>query len=86
MWASCPVRQMNVEAYQGKINKTYGTKFEMLVVYYSQLMSVAYGSTVKETGLDGQVIRQVVFQHQVMHSTGVINHELSESKENTVLH
>ena len=53
----CPVCQMNVEVYQENINKTYGTKFDMPVVYYSQLMSVAYGSTAKEAGLDGQVIR-----------------------------
>ena len=53
----CPVCQMNVEVYQDNINKTYGTKFKMPVVYYSQLMSVAYGSNAKEAGLDGQVIR-----------------------------
>ena len=53
----CPVCQMNVEVYQDNINKTYGTKFAMPVVYYSQLMSVAYGDTAKQAGLDGQVIR-----------------------------
>jgi len=51
------VCQMNVEVYQENINKTYGTKFDMPVVYYSQLMSVAYGSSAKDAGLDGQVIR-----------------------------
>ncbi|MDD9855318.1 MAG: CoB--CoM heterodisulfide reductase iron-sulfur subunit B family protein, partial [Gammaproteobacteria bacterium] len=35
----CPVCQMNVEVYQENINKTYATKFDMPVVYYSQLMS-----------------------------------------------
>jgi len=29
----------------------------MQVVYYSQLMSVAYGSVLKEAGLDGHVIQ-----------------------------
>jgi len=53
----CPVCQMNVEVYQENINKTYGTKFDMPVVYYSQLMSVAYGSSAVDAGLDGQVIR-----------------------------
>ncbi len=53
----CPVCQMNVEVYQGQINQKYNTKFEIPVVYYSQLMSVAYGAGVKEAGLDGQVIR-----------------------------
>ena len=53
----CPVCQMNVEIYQGQINKKYGTKFKIPVVYYSQLMAVAYGGSAKEAGLDGQVIK-----------------------------
>ncbi len=39
----CPVCQMNVEVYQNHINQKYKTNFKMPVVYYSTLMSVAYG-------------------------------------------
>jgi heterodisulfide reductase subunit B len=53
----CPVCQMNVEVYQGQINKRYGTKFNIPVTYYSQLMAVAYGSSAKEAGLDGNIVR-----------------------------
>lgn len=53
----CPVCQMNVEVYQDNINAKYKTKFKMPVVYYSQLMSVAYGRNVQDSGLNGQVIR-----------------------------
>jgi len=53
----CPLCQANVEIYQGQINKKYGTKFNMPVVYYSQLMTLAYGGSAKEAGIDGQVIR-----------------------------
>lgn len=53
----CPVCQMNVEVYQDHINQRYGTKFKMPVVYYSTLMSVAYGKSAKEAGLGGQIIR-----------------------------
>lgn len=53
----CPVCQMNVEVYQNHINQKYNTKFKMPVVYYSTLMSVAYGKSAKEAGLGGQVIR-----------------------------
>jgi heterodisulfide reductase subunit B2 len=52
----CPVCQMNVEVYQDQINATYGTKFKMPVVYYSTLMSVAFGRSAKDACLDGQVI------------------------------
>lgn len=53
----CPVCQLNVEAYQGQINKKYNTKFDIPVVYYSTLMSVAYGKSYKESGLNGQIIK-----------------------------
>jgi heterodisulfide reductase subunit B len=53
----CPVCQMNVEVYQGQINKKYGTKFKIPVVYYSQLMAVAYGANAKEAALDGNIVR-----------------------------
>jgi heterodisulfide reductase subunit B len=53
----CPVCQMNVEVYQGQINATHGTKFDMPVVYYSQLMSVAFGRSAKDAALNGQVIK-----------------------------
>ncbi|MDH4274602.1 MAG: CoB--CoM heterodisulfide reductase iron-sulfur subunit B family protein [Gammaproteobacteria bacterium] len=52
----CPVCQMNVEIYQDQINKTYSKNFKMPVVYYSTLMSVAYGKGHRESGLDGQII------------------------------
>ena len=48
---------MNVEVYQGQINKKYGTKFNILVTYYSQLMAVAYGANAKEAGLYGNIVR-----------------------------
>ncbi len=55
----CPVCQMNVEVYQEQINKKYGTKFNIPSVYYSTLMSVAYGRSAKDAALDGQVIRAI---------------------------
>ena len=53
----CPLCQANVEIYQADINKKHGTKFNIPVTYYSQLMTVAYGGSAKEAALDGQIIR-----------------------------
>jgi heterodisulfide reductase subunit B len=53
----CPLCQANTEVYQGQINKKYGTKFNMPVLYYSQLMVLAYGGSAKDAGLNGQVIK-----------------------------
>lgn len=52
-----PVSQMNVESYQNPINNNYKTKFEMPVIYYSTLMSVAYGKSSRQAGLDGNLIK-----------------------------
>jgi heterodisulfide reductase subunit B len=53
----CPLCQANVEIYQSEINKKQGTKFNMPVVYYTQLLTLSYGGSIKESGLDGQLIR-----------------------------
>ena len=58
----CPLCQANVEVYQSEINSKQGTKFNMPVIYYSQLMTVAYGGTVKEAGLDGHLIQPTKLQ------------------------
>jgi len=39
----CPVCRMNIEVNQNHINQKYKTNFKMPCVYYSTLMSVAYG-------------------------------------------
>lgn len=53
----CPLCQANVEIYQDQINAKYGTKFNMPVVYYSQLISVAYGRNASDSALNGQIIK-----------------------------
>ena len=58
----CPLCQTNVEVYQSEINRKHGTKLNMPVTYYSQLMAVAYGGTVKEAGLDGHLIQPTRLQ------------------------
>ncbi len=44
----CPLCQTNVEMYQDAINKKFGTSFNMPVVFYSQLMAVAFGLEAKK--------------------------------------
>jgi heterodisulfide reductase subunit B2 len=52
----CPLCQANVEVYQSEINRRYGTRLNMPVTYYSQLLIVAYGGTVEDAGLDSHLI------------------------------
>lgn len=43
----CPLCQINVEMYQTAINKEFGTNFNMPIVFYSQIMAVAFGMDAK---------------------------------------
>ena len=52
----CPVCQLNVEVYQGKINSLFNTNFNIPVVYYSQLFVLAWGGSWKDAALHQQVI------------------------------
>jgi heterodisulfide reductase subunit B len=53
----CPLCQANVEVYQSEINRKQGTRLNMPVTYYSQLLAVAYGASAKDAGLDGHIIQ-----------------------------
>jgi heterodisulfide reductase subunit B len=39
----CPMCAMNLENYQGRINKALGTDFDLPIAYITQLMAVAFG-------------------------------------------
>lgn len=38
----CPMCQLNLDAYQQLVNKKYGTNFNIPVLYFTQLMAVAF--------------------------------------------
>jgi len=52
----CPLCQMNLEAYQGRVNKHFGTCFNLPVVYFSHLVGVALGLEPKKLGMDKFII------------------------------
>lgn len=54
----CPLCQTNVEMYQDAVNQKYGTSFNIPVVFYSQLMAVAFGMDgKKDAALQRNTIR-----------------------------
>lgn len=55
----CPLCQVNVEMYQSRINKEFGTGFNIPVVFYSQIMAVSFGMSAKEAALDKHMIAPV---------------------------
>lgn len=49
---TCPLCQMNLEAYQNKINKTYNVNYKMPILFFTQILGVALGLDEKELGID----------------------------------
>jgi heterodisulfide reductase subunit B2 len=47
---ACPMCQMNLEAYQKRMNKALGTHFNIPVVFITQLMAVAFGLDANKDG------------------------------------
>ncbi len=52
----CPLCQTNVEMYQAAINRKFGTNFHIPVVFYSQLMAVAFGLNATKAALQRNTI------------------------------
>jgi heterodisulfide reductase subunit B len=40
---TCPMCNVNLEVYQGQVNREFGTQFAIPVMYFTQLMGVALG-------------------------------------------
>ena len=54
--AACPLCEMNLEGYQPRVNKTYGTDFDIPVMYFTQLAGLALGADPKQLAIDKQVV------------------------------
>jgi heterodisulfide reductase subunit B len=47
----CPMCQINIDAYQGEMNAMFHTKYKMPIVFFTQLMGVAFGLDPKKVGV-----------------------------------
>ena len=52
----CPMCQLNLEAYQGQVNKTYQTNFSTPVLFFTQLMSIAFDLGPAAAGLNYLIV------------------------------
>jgi heterodisulfide reductase subunit B len=53
----CPLCHMNIETYQGDVNKMFGTNFRIPALYFTQLMGLAFGFSRKELGINEELIQ-----------------------------
>jgi heterodisulfide reductase subunit B len=48
--------QVNLECYQLQVNQEFGTRFEVPVVYFTQLMGLALGIPGKKLGIGKEIV------------------------------
>jgi heterodisulfide reductase subunit B len=49
---ACPLCHANLDLRQTQINEEYGGEFDIPIVYFTQLLGVAYGMDAKTLGMD----------------------------------
>lgn len=56
MVAICPMCQMNIDAYQTQANQHLGTKHKMPIVFFTQLMGLAFGMDAETLGFGKEFV------------------------------
>ncbi|MEW6457258.1 MAG: CoB--CoM heterodisulfide reductase iron-sulfur subunit B family protein [Acidobacteriota bacterium] len=52
----CPLCQFNLEAYQESINKMYKSNFNMPILYFTQVMGMAFGLSKQSLGMKRSIV------------------------------
>jgi heterodisulfide reductase subunit B len=53
---ACPLCQQNLDLRQGQVNAMMGTSFNIPVLYFTQIMGLAYGYSPKQLGVDKCIV------------------------------
>jgi heterodisulfide reductase subunit B len=53
---ACPLCQINLECYQQQVNLEFGTQFSIPVVYFTQLIGLAFGIPPKRLGIGMELV------------------------------
>jgi heterodisulfide reductase subunit B len=52
----CPLCQTNLDAYQSRVNKKFKTRYNLPVLFFTQLMGIAFGLGENELGLKNSIV------------------------------
>lgn len=52
----CPMCQLNLDAYQGEVNRYFNTDYRLPVIYFTQLMGLAFGIEAEALGLGREFV------------------------------
>lgn len=52
----CPLCHMTLEAYQGDVNRLFGTKYSVPILYFTQLIGLAFGFSREALGINEELV------------------------------
>lgn len=52
----CPMCQLNLDAYQADVNRFFKTKYHIPVLYFTQMMGLAFGLSASELGIGKELV------------------------------
>ncbi|MBN1285656.1 MAG: CoB--CoM heterodisulfide reductase iron-sulfur subunit B family protein [Anaerolineae bacterium] len=52
----CPMCQLNLDAYQADVNKRFGTNYHIPILYFTQVMGLAFGMTPKDVAIGKELV------------------------------
>jgi len=52
----CPMCQLNLDAYQNDVNKAFKTDFKIPILYFTQVMGLAFGMDAKSLGIGKEFV------------------------------
>jgi heterodisulfide reductase subunit B len=55
----CPMCQLNLDAYQGRVGSHFNKKFQIPIMFFTQMLGVALGIGFKELGIGKEIVPAV---------------------------
>lgn len=52
----CPMCQLNMDGYQGRVNSFFGTEFRLPIMYFTQILGVAFGIEPQMLGFGKEIV------------------------------
>ncbi len=52
----CPMCQLNLDAYQSRVNQHFGTGFHLPILYFTQVLGLAFGIDAKALGFGKEMV------------------------------
>ena len=52
----CPMCQLNLDAYQGRVNNFFNTNYKVPIVFFTQMVGLAFGLEMRALGFGKEIV------------------------------